>query len=296
MFAIVGAAGKIGYATAAALRKAGLPVRAILRDPSKADRLRALGCEVALADLQNPGSLGRAIANAHTVQIICPPIPQATDIVSDMRRSMESLAVAVDRARPDLFLAISDYGAHVESDIGMPTLFRYFEERLRMLHVPKIFLRSAEHMEGWGAVVPMAVAAGVLPSFHSPVEKTFPTISAGDVGVIAADLLLHPSAVSGERLVHAEGPRRYSALDVAKALSELLGRAVTAQAVPREQWMVALNRVVSESAAQVLIDLYDAHNMGGIVDVDTRNGEVKYGTTELIEALRPMVPAEVRAA
>jgi uncharacterized protein YbjT (DUF2867 family) len=54
MIAIVGAAGKVGYATSSALRQAGVPVRAILRDTSKAPRLRDIGCEIALADLQTP--------------------------------------------------------------------------------------------------------------------------------------------------------------------------------------------------------------------------------------------------
>lgn len=35
MFAIVGATGKVGFATSKALREAGKPVRAILRDASK---------------------------------------------------------------------------------------------------------------------------------------------------------------------------------------------------------------------------------------------------------------------
>jgi NAD(P)H dehydrogenase (quinone) len=90
MFAIVGAAGKIGYSTSLVLREAGVPVRAILRDATKASQLSAIGCDVALADLQDPASLGRAIANAHAVQVICPPAPQAQDAVGDMRRSIES--------------------------------------------------------------------------------------------------------------------------------------------------------------------------------------------------------------
>jgi hypothetical protein len=36
---------------------------------------------------------------------------------------------------------------------------------------------------------------------------------------------------------------------------------------------------------------YDAHNKSGLVDVEPATGEVRYGTTELIEALRPLVPA-----
>lgn len=288
MFAIVGAAGKIGYSTSLVLRQAGVPVRAILRDATKASRSSAIGCDVVLADLQDPASLSRAIAGAHAVQVICPPAPQAPDAVGDMRRSIESLAAALEEARPNLVLAISDYGAHIGEGVGMPTLFHMFEERLRRLAMPKVFVRSAEHMEGWGLVVPAAVATGMLPSLHHPVERLFPTVSARDVGVMAAELLLHPSAGTGEQIVHAEGPRRYSANDVAAALSQLLGRTVTARAVPRSQWLESLGRVVSPSTAHLLAELYDAHHRG-LIDVEASRGEVRYGTTELIVALRPFI-------
>lgn len=288
MFAIVGAAGNIGYSTSCALRQAGVPVRAILRDKTKASRSSAIGCEVALADLQDPASLSRAIAGAHAVQVICPPAPQAADAVGEMRRSIESVAAALEQARPNLVLAISDYGAHLGEGVGMPALFHMFEARLRRLEMPKVFVRSAEHMEGWGLVVPAAIATGILPSLHHPVERVFPTVSAPDVGVMAADLLLHPSAGTGEQIVHAEGPRRYSADDVAAAMSQLLGRTVTAQAVPRSRWLESLGRVVSTSTAHLLAELYDAHHRG-LIDIEAGRGEVRYGTTELVEALRPFV-------
>lgn len=289
MFAIVGAAGKVGYSTSLALRKAGVPVRAILRDESKAGPLREIGCEIALADLQDPTALAWAVENTDAVQIILPP-----DGVGEMNRSIESLAEALTQARPKRVLAISDYGAHVREDIGMPSMYRMLEVRLRELEVPKVFLRSAEHMQGWGFVIPLAIQTGFLPSFHAPVDMAFPTISAPDLGSIAADLLLHPNAGTDVQVVHAEGPRRYSANDAAAAISQLLGRPVTAQAVPRPQWQKTFERFLSSSAARLLVDLYDAHNKGGLVDVEP-NGEVRCGATEMSDALRPLVPASASA-
>lgn len=284
MFAIVGAAGKVGYSTSLALRKAGVPVRAVLRNEAKAGPLIEIGCDIAIADLGDPAALGWAIANADAVQVILPP-----DGASGMRRSIDSLVEALKQARPKRVLAISDYGAHVSENVGMPTMYRIFEERLRQVEAHKAFLRSAEHMEGWSLVIPVAVAAGILPTFHDPVEMEFPTISAPDLGLIAADLLLHPNVWADLEVVHAEGPRRYSTNDVAAALSELLGRTVAAEAVPRSQWQENFERLLSESATKLLVDLYDAHNKGGLIDVES-DGKVRFGATELIEALRPFVP------
>ena len=287
MYAIVGAAGNVGYSTASALRKAGMPVRAILRDAAKAARLSEIGCEIALGDLQDAESLAKAIGDADTVQIILPASLQAEDIAGDMLRTIESLVLGIEKARPERVLAISDYGAHVTGDIGMPTMFHAFEKRLGQIDCHMQILRSAEHMHNWGRVVSVAMASGTLPSFHAPLDRVFPTIAAPDLGLIAADLLLLPAKGKSLDVIHAEGPRRYSANDVATVLTQLLGQTIRAQTVPRSQWKGVLERGMSASFADLLIKTNDAHNQGGLIDVEPDAGDVRYGTTELMDALRP---------
>lgn len=289
MFAIVGAAGKAGYSTSVALRKAGVPVRAILRDEAKAARLSEIGCEIAVADLQDSEALAGAIAGADAVQIILPASPQVKDMAEDMRQSMESLVIALGKARPKRILAISDYGAHVAHDIGMPTMFHAFEQRLAELDGHKLLLRSAEHMEGWARVIPAAVASGMLPVFHDPVDRAIPMISAHDLGPIAADLLMRAASPKDLEVIHAEGPRRYSPLDVAAAVSELLGKPVSVSPVPRAHWQASFERILSASAAELLTKLYGAHSEGGLIDIEPSSSDVRHGTTELTEALRPLV-------
>lgn len=288
MFAIIGATGKVGFSTASVLRQAGLPVRAIVRDAAKGARLREIGCEIAVADLQDTARLASAIGNATNVQIILPPDPQGKDVGTQMRSVIENLVQVLDQVRPTRILAISDYGAHVAHDIGMPTVFRFFEERLSQLQGQKLFLRSAEHMQGWARVIPVVMASDTLPSFHDPIDMAFPTISAPDVGRIAADLWMRPAAGKDVEIFHAEGPRRYSANDVASALSQLLGRSIDARAVPRSQWKETFERIMSASLAGLLIKANDAQNEGGLVDVEPA-GAACYGTTELIDALRPLI-------
>jgi NAD(P)H dehydrogenase (quinone) len=287
MYAIVGATGKVGFSTASALREAGLPVRAIVRDAAKGARLVEIGCEIAVADLWNATELAHAIGHSANVQIILPPDPQAEDINAEMRGAIENLVQSLEQVRPARVLAISDYGAHVDHDIGMPSVFRFFEERLRTLHGQKLILRSAEHMQGWGRVIPVVMASGILPSFHDPLDKAFPTISAPDLGRIAANIWMQPASGKDVETFHAEGPRRYSANDVAAALSLLLGRTVEARAVPRAQWKETFERIMNASLAELLIKANDAQNEG-LVAVEPA-GAVCRGTTELIDALRPLI-------
>lgn len=290
MFAVLGAAGNVGFATSSALREAGVPVRAIIRDPAKAGKLDAIGYEVVVADLQDPLVLATAIEGADAVQVIAPLSPHATDPAADLRRSIDSIVEAVVQARTKRLLAISDYGAHVVEDIGMPSIFHHLEARLAQLDARTVVLRSAEHMHNWARGIPAAIESGNLPTLHQSLDAEFPNIAASDRGRISAALLLEDDAESRTRIVHAEGPRRYSANDVAKVVSDLSGRPVAARTIPRPQWDEAFRSRMPASLAALLIGTNDAQNGGGLVDIEPGVRDVRHGTTDLAEALRPFVP------
>ena len=284
MFAIIGATGKAGRTTAETLRKAGQPVRAIVRDAAKAEALAALGCEIAVADAHDREALVRAFAGATAVQVICPVAPQADDAASEMRGMIEAIGEALESARPERVLAISDYGAELSGPTGITGLFHDLETRLAHVSRPTLFLRSAEHMQNWTRALGAAARTGKLPSLHHPLAKLFPMVSAFDVGALAAELLLTPSEAS-PRVVHVEGPRRYTPIDVAAAVAEVDGRDVQAFKLPRSEWSAMLAKGgVSESYARLVVELYEVHNAGRI-DAEA-GGEVRRGPTEFVEAMR----------
>ena len=288
MFAILGASGKIGRATIEKLRAQGAPVRAVLRESSNKADLEALGCEIAFADLHDTDAIRNAIIGANVVQVICPPNNRAKDAAADMANIMDAITAALMAVHPERVLAISDYGAHVDSGTGITMAFHYMETRLSTVPGAHIFLRSAEHMQNWGRVFKPALETGMLPSFHHPVSKIFPTISAPDLGVIAAEFLLQMPVGASPQIVHAEGPRRYSAVDVAASLSEVSGRQIVAKEIPESEWIPALTRAgAGESYANLIRELYVAHN-AGLIDVEP-GGEVRLGTTGLGEAFRALL-------
>ena len=271
--------------TIAKLRAQGAQVRAVVRETSGRADLEALGCEIAFADLRDKDEIKNAIEGATAVQVICPVNARAKDAGSEMAETIDSITAALIAAHPETVLAISDYGAQVESGTGITMAFHYMEDRLSAVPGAVTFLRSAEHMQNWARVVKPALETGVLPSFHHPVSKIFPTIFAPDLGAIAADLLLQKPAGSNCRVVHAEGPSRYSALDVAATLSAISGRQIVARELPEMDWTPTLTRAgISESYAKLVHELFVAHNSGRI-DVEP-GGEVRLGTTELREAFR----------
>ncbi|NTF46427.1 NAD(P)H-binding protein [Rhizobium rhizogenes] len=290
MHVILGATGKIGRTTVAALRKAGAPVRAVLRDPAQAPAFLDLGCEIAIADLNDRQALAAAMSGARSVQVICPVDIRAEPAHSRIQGLIDSLAEALASAKPEIILAISDYGAEQSSGTGVTLLFYALEARLRKLDSRLIFLRSAEHMENWGRLAMVAAESGRLPSLYHPLTKLLPTVSAFDVGAIAAELLLEDKDTT-LRIVHAEGPQRYTPNDVAAAIGSLAGREVVALPVPQAEWQAALMRAgLSEGYAKLLVELYLAHNAGRI-DAEHGVGEIWRGKTELVDALRPLLVA-----
>ena len=287
MFAILGATGKVGRATIKKLRTQGAPVRAVVRESSSTADLEALGCEIAFAELHDTDAIRKAIVGATAVQVICPVSVRANDAATDMANVIDAIAGALAATGPETVLAISDYGAHVDSRTGITMTFHYMEARLCTVPGTLIFLRSAEHMQNWARVIKPALETGILPSFHHPVSKIFPTISAPDLSGIAVEFLLRKPAASRVQIVHAEGPRRYSANDVAATLSKISGRQIVAQELPEQDWIPTLTRAgISQSYAKLVLDLFVAHNTGRI-DVEP-GGEVRLGTTGLLEALRPL--------
>lgn len=287
MFVILGASGKVGQTTAWVLRQAGKQVRAVVRRTTNAEALTAYGCEIVVADLRDVDTLTDAIQGASAVQVICPADTRSEGTADRMQNLINTIGQAIEKGKPSSVLAISDYGAERPSDTGITTLFHSFENRLKSLPVAMTILRSAEHMQNWASFVKIASDTGVLLSLHHPLEKSFPTVSAYDVGTISAELLLEPFPSRGRpRVVHVEGPKRYSAMDVAQVISKLLRRDVHAQALPRTEWNSVLSRAgIPAENIPLITEVYEAHN-AGLIDAEVSAGEIRRGHTQLAVALK----------
>ncbi|MEN8514302.1 NAD(P)H-binding protein [Burkholderia sp. RS02] len=295
MFVIFGASGNVGLSTVTTLRNAGHPVRAVLHDVRHRERFAQLGCDVAIAALTDERAVASAIDGAQAVQMLCPVPVADPDPAATMERTIDVATAALAANPPAALLALSDYGAERDGNTGITRLFHHFEERLRTIPTQLTLLRSAEHLQNWTRILPVALGTGVLPSFHHPVAKVFPTVWAPDVGVVAARLLLDaPEGGNRPRIVSIEGPRRVSVTAIADTLGTAAGRAIVAHELPRDTWNETLLRAgLSERHAQLIVDLYDVHNAGQI-DVEAGVSERLYGTTTLADALAQLVRQHAR--
>ncbi len=293
MYAVLGATGRVGGAAVRELRRRGLDVRAVVRDSATAKELAAAGCEIAMADLHDGAAVRAALAGASGVHVILPMNGTAPDGLADAESMIAAIGDAIAHARLQQVVAISDYGAHNATGIGLTMIWRRLEQRLRTIPVATTVLRSAEHMQSWSGALRIAIGGGVVPLLHQPLTKTLPTVSAPDVGMIAAEILAAPPGEPGvTRVVHVEGPRRYTVAEVVETIAARVGHPVEARELPSEDWIPSLiARGLSESYARLVAEMMGANNAGRM-DVEPGAGEIRRGTTTLTQAFADMLGRE----
>ena len=283
MYAITGITGKVGGAVARNLLAAGQPVRAVVRDAAKGRVWADQGCEVAIAEMEDAQALTHAFDGATGVFVLPPSefdpqpgFPEARAVIGAVRQ-------ALDAARPARAVCLSTVGAQAAQPnlLSQRTLM---EEALATLPLPVTFLRPAWFLENLAWDIAQAREQGVLSSYLQPLERAVPMVATADVGRVAAELLTQPG--EPPRIVELEGPQRLSQHDIAAALSAVLGRAVQAQAVPRETWgAVFLAQGMRDPVPR--IQMLDGFNEGWITfaggDADVRKGTV--GVADVLRSL-----------
>jgi uncharacterized protein YbjT (DUF2867 family) len=290
MYAVFGATGNVGGAAIRDLRRRGLPVRAVVRDRARAAGLEAAGAEIAVADLHDAAAVRAALVGVRRVHVILPMNGRAPDGLADADSIIAAIGDALDDARPEHVVAISDYGAYHATGIGLTSIWHRLEVRLRAIPVATTVLRSAEHMQSWTGALRTAAKGDTVLLFHQPRTKLIPTVSAPDVGVIAADILAEPPGDHGStHVVHVEGPRRYTVNEIVETMADRVGHPVRTREPSPETWVSAyVARGLSESYAGLIAEMVGANNAGQL-DVEPGATDIRRGTTTLAEAFAAIV-------
>jgi uncharacterized protein YbjT (DUF2867 family) len=283
MYAITGITGQVGGAVARALLAQGKPVRAVVRDEARGRVWAGLGCEVAVAAMDDAAALASAFAGTAGVFVLPPPNFDPEPGFPEARAENAAVRQALDTARPPRVVCLSTVGAQAEQPnlLSQRTLM---EEALGTLPFPVTFLRPAWFLENLRWDIAQARKQGVLSSYLQPLERAVPMVATADVGSVAAELLLQDG--EAPRIVELEGLERLTQHAIAAALSQVLGRPVHAQVVPRETWG-AIFRAQGMRDPVPRIQMLDGFNEGWIrfegSDASVRKGKV--GVAEVIRSL-----------
>jgi NAD(P)H dehydrogenase (quinone) len=282
VYAITGITGKVGGIVARTLLAAGLPVRAVVRDADKGRPWAEQGCEVAIASIADAEGLTKAFSDVDGVFLMTPPDFDPEPGFPSTHEAIAAIKTAITAARPGKVVFLSTVGAQV-AEFNLLNNSKITEEGLRTMRVPVAFLRAAWFMENASWDVE-AAKAGVVPSFLQPVDHPIPMVATADVGRTAADLLRE--SWTGQRIVELEGPRRYSANDVAAAFAEAVGHSVRMEPVPRDTWE-ALFRSQGMKHPMPRIRMIDGFNEGWI-DFEGGGAEHRTGGIPLEPVLKDL--------
>ncbi|WP_436484320.1 NmrA family NAD(P)-binding protein [Chitinophaga sp. ARDCPP14] len=248
MHIVLGGTGHIGSALAETLIKKGEPVTIISRDPKKKQQWEQKGAEVAIADALDVKRLQKIFNTGEKLFLLNPPADPSTDTVAQEKETLNAILTALGESQIKKVVAESTYGAQPGDGLGDLGVLYNMEQQLAEMNVPASIIRGAYYMSNWATSLATARESGIVYTFY-PVDFKLPMVCPGDIGSVAARLMLEPVTQTG--LHYVEGPQQYSATDVAEAFSAALGKDVKAVEIPETNWMQALKDAgFSEPAAK----------------------------------------------
>jgi uncharacterized protein YbjT (DUF2867 family) len=286
MFAVTGITGQVGGHVARTLMTEGRQVRAVVRDPGKGAVWGDRGCDVAVADVADPAALAEAFRGTQGVFLLLPPTFDPSPGFPEARAVIAAVRAAIESARPERVVCLSTIGAQAEQE-NLLTQLTLLERALADAPVPVTFLRPGWFIENSTWDVAPARDRGVMPSFLQPLSRPIPMVSVGDVGRVAAELV--QEVWVGKRVVELEGPARVSPNDIAAAFSELVGRPVRAEAVPRDTWQAMFTAQGMKNPTPRM-RMLDGFNEGWI-EFESGEGRSRKGSVPLMAALKDVVAA-----
>lgn len=285
MFVVLGATGNTGSAVVETLLNNKQPVRVIVRSIEKGARWKTKGAEVAVASLDDVSALTKAFEGANGVYLLVPPNYGAEAWLADQRQRMDRAAETVQKSGVEHVVFLSSVGGHLHGGTGPIRAASYGEQALGCIAKRLTILRPCYFMDNWAPVIGAAKTQGILPTFIAPQAK-IPMISTKDIGRIGAERLM--SGGRGKQIVEMAGPEEYSPDQAASALSQILGKTVTAQHAPLSAVVPTFKSFgFSDEAANLFEEMYSAFSKGTIGY--EHPDKLARGTVTLSEALRSMV-------
>jgi uncharacterized protein YbjT (DUF2867 family) len=285
MFVIMGATGNTGSAVAETLLSWKQPVRIVVRSADKTASWKAKGAEIAVASLDDVSALTKAFEGANGLYLLVPPNYGASLWLADQRARMDRAAEAVKSSGISHVVFLSSVGGHIAEGTGPIRAARSGEQKLGEVAKNLTILRPCYFMENWAPGIGIAKSQGILPTFIAPRVKV-PMIATRDIGLVGAEQLM--AGGTGKQIVELAGPEEYTPDEVAAALGQILGKAVSAQHAPLSAVVPTFKSFgFSDEAAKLFEEMYASFSTGAIGY--EHPASLVRGEVTLAEALQGMV-------
>lgn len=229
MILVTGATGTNGSELIRQLTAANVPVRALVRDLAKAQKIAGSGVELVEGDFDRPQTLDAALAGVEKAFLLPPFVADAVEL-------QRNFIAAAQRAGVRHVVKLSVMGADIDSPIVLGRWHGEAERILRNSGLQWTLLRPNGFMQNLLAFAPGIAADG---NFYQPAEQArISFVDVRDIATVAAKSL---SEEGHEGKTHKlTGPAAVSFSEVAKALSQATGKTVTYVPVTPERFRVSM--------------------------------------------------------
>ena len=224
---VIGASGYVGTYTVSNLSAKyadKVEIRAGVRNPEKADKLKALPNVTVVKATQGDSNLVDVFAGVSTLYIITPGPENRAQLAI-------STAESAKQAGVKHIAVVSVTTADLTTDFIIGSQFAEIESAVAKLGVPYTFVRLPYFMENYFRLKDSIVGQGVIYSPADP-DKPYQTVSTEDAGKASAEILAHPEKYVNKTIYIISHRETYN--DFAKAISEVLGREIKYIQIPYE--------------------------------------------------------------
>ena len=278
MIVVTGATGQLGKLVVEELLKT-LPaseIAAAVRNPGKAEDLRARGVEVRQADYANPGSLAAAFAGAEKVLLI-----SSSEV--GQRVAQHQAVINAARVAGVKLLAYTSILNADSSNLLLSKEHQATEAYLRSSGVPFILLRNGWYTENHTGSLTAAVEHGAVQGAAK--DGRFATATRAEYAAAAAAVLTGKGHENKVYELGADAP--YTLAELAAEVARQTGKTVVYKDLPQAEYAKALVGFgLPESLAGAIADA-DAGASRGELDTQSHDLSTLIGrpTTSLKQAV-----------
>ncbi len=224
MILVTGATGVNGNALLRRLSASGVMVRALVRNPAKAEAIAALPhVEIAQGDMARPETLAPALRDIDRAMLISSSDPIMLEVQSNF---IDAAAKAGVRH----VVKLSGIMPELDSAFRFARMHGEIEKRLEASGMAFTHLRAGEFMTAYFRQVPMIAAKGAM--FLPMADARIASIDVDDIAEIAAKVLT--SSGHEGKTYPLTGPQALTMTEVAEKLSAATGKTIRYVNVPPE--------------------------------------------------------------
>jgi NAD(P)H dehydrogenase (quinone) len=266
MYLVTGGTGKTGSQTIHHLLAKGAPVRAFVRNEEKAAPLKEKGAELFIGDIGDADAVAKAMDGVEKVMLTLPNGPNEEKFELGVLEAAKAAGVKH-------LVYLSSTESNPENTRRIPQVHVRVSQAVKDSGVPWTVMRPNFFMQNI-----LAFARTMKPEswFTFPAgDGTAAMCDVRDVGEVAAILLTESDKHIGQQY-DLTGPDILSMHDVARLLSEELGREITYKPQSLEDFHAVLSKVLpSEWHIDGVVELMEEmQNTGGLNYTTETMGEI----------------------